>query len=500
MTTEDRGFGRGWVSLDRDIGLPGEGAGSRGYVLGPAVPDRVRDDGGFGAGVASPLPLAGGDGGGLFLSSSCDGGFDGYVGLPTPSRCCFATPAAPRKREGDCVAYSASSGPSRGREGDCVALSDGSVRHDAFTAARRMVFLDHLAREGSVLAACAAAGVSRQSAYVARRRDHAFARGWDAALVLAREHVADVLASRALHGVEEDVFYHGERIATRRRFDTRLLLAHLARLDNLADATVAGEDAARFDELVAIVGGVRPAEDLFDIVGDTEDEEVPVLPLPRAVYAGRIAMRADFEDAYDARHAGDAEDGSGVEDADRDEAEDLAGGQWLADVRVAAEAEWDGWFHAACAAVDAAVAGLSDGAPDGVPDAGPDAGPDEDGAGAPVEFKSLANPPMDRVNRVNFGRDSRLALPGRRWYAGGFGMDAGGRTDREGQGDDRIEGMDDGGRRAGPGRARRGAGAGGPGGAGGRAFGRAGGRLGGGQRWQRALCRHPRSARPPALL
>ena len=128
-----------------------------------------------------------------------------------------------------------------------------------------MVFLDHLAREGSVLAACAAAGVSRQSAYVARRRDHAFARGWDAALVLAREHVADVLASRALHGVEEDVFYHGERIATRRRFDTRLLLAHLARLDNLADATAAGEDAARFDELVAIVGGVRPAEDLFDI-------------------------------------------------------------------------------------------------------------------------------------------------------------------------------------------------------------------------------------------
>ncbi len=39
-----------------------------------------------------------------------------------------------------------------------------------------------------------------------------------------------------MNGVEEKVFYHGEEVATRTRFDSRLLLAHLARLDKRAEA------------------------------------------------------------------------------------------------------------------------------------------------------------------------------------------------------------------------------------------------------------------------
>jgi len=42
-----------------------------------------------------------------------------------------------------------------------------------------------------------------------------------------------VLADRALNGTQEVVFYHGEEVATRTRFDSRLLLAHLGRLDAL---------------------------------------------------------------------------------------------------------------------------------------------------------------------------------------------------------------------------------------------------------------------------
>ncbi|BDI61442.1 hypothetical protein [Qipengyuania nanhaisediminis] len=61
-------------------------------------------------------------------------------------------------------------------------------------------------------------------------------------MVKARAHVEAVLTDRAIHGVEEAVFYHGEEVARRRRYDSRLLLALLARLDRIAEAV---EDPAR---------------------------------------------------------------------------------------------------------------------------------------------------------------------------------------------------------------------------------------------------------------
>ena len=97
-----------------------------------------------------------------------------------------------------------------------------------------MVFLENLSVTGSVRSAACAAGVSHQSAYRARRGQGHFRLAWDAALVAARAHAADTLACRAIDGVEEKVFYHGEEIATRTRYSDRLLLAHLARLDKHA--------------------------------------------------------------------------------------------------------------------------------------------------------------------------------------------------------------------------------------------------------------------------
>lgn len=103
------------------------------------------------------------------------------------------------------------------------------------TPARQAAFCTALAEHGNVRLACRAVQVSPQTAYRARRASYAFRQCWDAALVLARDHAEQVLADRALNGVKEKVFYHGEEVATRTRYSDRLLLAHLARLDKRAE-------------------------------------------------------------------------------------------------------------------------------------------------------------------------------------------------------------------------------------------------------------------------
>ena len=124
-----------------------------------------------------------------------------------------------------------------------------------WTPERKVHFLDRLSVHGNARAACRAVGLSAEAAYKLRRRDAQFARGWAAALVLARENGLQVLGERAIEGIEEEIYYRGELIGTRRRYDSRLLLAHLARLDQLADDETAGVDAGRFDELIAAIAG-----------------------------------------------------------------------------------------------------------------------------------------------------------------------------------------------------------------------------------------------------
>ena len=88
-----------------------------------------------------------------------------------------------------------------------------------FSPRRQAEFLASLQLFGNVRLACRAARISAQTAYRQRR-------AWDAALLAARAHAEATLADRALNGVEEAVFYHGEEVARRRRYDSRLLLAH----------------------------------------------------------------------------------------------------------------------------------------------------------------------------------------------------------------------------------------------------------------------------------
>ncbi len=123
-----------------------------------------------------------------------------------------------------------------------------------FSREAQGAFLDALSDWGNVRSAAKAAGVSHATAYRMRRACARFRVLWDAALLVARPQVEEVLADRALNGVQEVVFYHGEEVATRTRHDARLLLAHLARLDRLCEnraALAASEDFfAAVEELV----------------------------------------------------------------------------------------------------------------------------------------------------------------------------------------------------------------------------------------------------------
>ena len=116
-----------------------------------------------------------------------------------------------------------------------------------FSRDKQVAFLSALAAGGAARRAVRAAGISHQTAYRMRRANPAFRLAWDAAMLAARAVAEDVLAVRAIEGVEEKVFYHGEEVATRRRFDSRLLLAHLARLDRLTANAAAHAFAEDFE-------------------------------------------------------------------------------------------------------------------------------------------------------------------------------------------------------------------------------------------------------------
>jgi hypothetical protein len=109
-------------------------------------------------------------------------------------------------------------------------------RQDGWTPERERLFLTNLAETGVVTDAARAAQMSRESAYARRNSaaGHAFALGWDAAILLSRHATADDVASRSRHGVIDRLYRNGELVAERHRYDNRLTMAHLTRLDRLA--------------------------------------------------------------------------------------------------------------------------------------------------------------------------------------------------------------------------------------------------------------------------
>ncbi|GGD54578.1 hypothetical protein GRI62_04020 [Erythrobacter arachoides] len=161
-----------------------------------------------------------------------------------------------------------------GRGGEATAAGGGPVPHPspdpapiarsasgqpvAMGPAEMATFLEHLQIHGNVRTAAAQARVSRQAAYSARNREPGFARAWDACFVAARAVAEATLAERAIEGVEEVLYHRGEEYARRRRYDARLLLAHLARLDKAAERL---DVAATLPLLAAQIAALRSGEE-----------------------------------------------------------------------------------------------------------------------------------------------------------------------------------------------------------------------------------------------
>lgn len=138
-------------------------------------------------------------------------------------------------------------------------------RHDGWTGAKMKRFLQMLAETGVVTDACRVTGMSRKSAYALRNsaRGRAFALGWDAALLLSAPSVADDVASRSRYGVVDRVYRDGKLVAERHRYDNRLTMAVLTRLDRQLqemrrDAAAAARIAA--DEWEQYLAAVEAGE------------------------------------------------------------------------------------------------------------------------------------------------------------------------------------------------------------------------------------------------
>lgn len=128
-----------------------------------------------------------------------------------------------------------------------ISFANKTPRADGWTPDRIRIFLDTLAACGVVNDAARAAGMSRQSAYVLRNSacGRSFDVAWRAALLLARRCMADEVMSRALNGCVEVIIRDGKVWGERHRFDNRLTMAVLARLDQQAASTHQLDDAPR---------------------------------------------------------------------------------------------------------------------------------------------------------------------------------------------------------------------------------------------------------------
>ena len=118
-----------------------------------------------------------------------------------------------------------------------------------WTPALQRAFLDHLAATGSVRIAAGRVAMSPGAAYQLKQRPEgaAFRLGWSAALLIARDRLADELLDRAIYGIEEvtERFTEEEKLKSltkRRRHVPSLGLAMLARLDRAVETRArAGE-------------------------------------------------------------------------------------------------------------------------------------------------------------------------------------------------------------------------------------------------------------------
>jgi hypothetical protein len=133
-------------------------------------------------------------------------------------------------------------------------------REDGWTYERQATFLMALAETGLVSAACKIAEMSPASAYALRReaRGVAFHLGWQAAHLLARDRLEDILLEAAIAGVET-ITTRVEKTTIRQVLNGNLSMAVLNRLDaraaSLDDRAMAAARSisAAFEDFICVV-------------------------------------------------------------------------------------------------------------------------------------------------------------------------------------------------------------------------------------------------------
>jgi hypothetical protein len=141
-----------------------------------------------------------------------------------------------------------------------AAYRTDAPRKDGWTFERQATFLMALAETGLVSAACKVAEMSPASAYALRReaRGVAFHLGWQAAHLLARDRLEDILLEAAICGVES-ITTRVEKTTHRRVLNGNLSMAVLNRLDARAAAlddramAAARSVGAAFEEFICVI-------------------------------------------------------------------------------------------------------------------------------------------------------------------------------------------------------------------------------------------------------
>jgi hypothetical protein len=133
-------------------------------------------------------------------------------------------------------------------------------REDGWTFERQAMFLMALAETGLVSSACKIVEMSPASAYALRReaRGIVFHLGWQAAHLLARDRLEDVMLEAAISGVET-ISSRIEGTTVRRTLNGNLSMAVLKRLDHRSAAlddraaSAARAIGAAFEDFIALV-------------------------------------------------------------------------------------------------------------------------------------------------------------------------------------------------------------------------------------------------------
>lgn len=181
------------------------------------------------------------------------------------------------------------------------------LRHDGWTPQKKRLFLERFAECGVIVEACEAAGMSAKSVYNLRDRDPLFAAGLDAACVKARGPLADEAYSRARNGVVERIYKDGVIVAEKHRYDNRLTMAVLARLDSRIDR--AEEKGAAHLKLAA------RWEDYLDAVSeDRREDGLAILAPPEPLAPPRPAPRPGGNPGHRELHELHPDEEAGIDD------------------------------------------------------------------------------------------------------------------------------------------------------------------------------------------